>query len=1089
MIAVEKFAKIYKVVEPKILKQKAAENELNEVMAILRMKQQELAEVEAKIQALKDHIDEKNREFQLVQDKVDLTAGRINRAGRLTSALADEEVRWKETVENLTKQLWAVPGDVLVASACVAYLGAFSTDYRNELTTVWVAKCQEHQIPSSSEFILINILGDPYEMRTWEMAGLPRDAISIENGLYATRALRWPLMIDPQEQANRWIRNLEKANNLQIIKMNDPHLNRCVENCVRQGLPMLIEDIDEKINPSLKPVLQRETYVFEGKVLLKLGDVIIDYDNNFRFYMTTKLSNPHYLPEICINVTLVNFLVTERGLEDQLLGSIVAIELPALETQRQDLVVKINSDKQQLLALEDKVLKLLFHSQGNILDDEELVETLNDSKETSLIIATRLIDTEETEKVITATREKYRDLAYCGAILYFVVAGLAEIDPMYQFSLKYFTQVFCNVMLLEHPKMEIAERIAQLKQDELKSIFSNISRGLFEAHKIIFSFILTIAMEKMEGRVSDAEFSFLVKGAVGSIEAKPKPKTYKMSSLEWENCCFLEKNFPGFTGLCDDLKGQIQIKLGEFEETIEVAGKVRAANNWSKKLTNFEKLLLIRTLKKEKLTIAITSYVETTLGSFFTLSTGANSQLKVVFQDMSNITPLVFVLSTGSDPMSNFLKFAEEVKYLDKFYSISLGQGQGPIAEALLQKSIKLGHWVFLQNCHLATSWMGTLEIFVRNISLGVITVHNDFRLFMSSMPTKTFPVNVLQNSVKVTNEPPKGIKSNLLRALGDLTKDYFEHHVLGNKWRAIVFGLCMFHSVILERKKFGPLGWNILYEFNESDRGCGLRVLDMFISRATAEEIPWDAIFYINSEITWGGRVTDFWDLRCLKTILKIFEAAPILQEGYKYSSNPRYFDPVKKTIRQYIEYIQTFPIEDDPEIFGMNRNANIVFLTKETNFLTNTLLLVQPKTGGGGGDDASMSPENIAMEACLKIESSLATEIQRDDVFPSLLIPDPQGNMPSLTICLVQEIDRYNNLLKIVHGSLRDLKKAIKGLVVMSDILEGVYKALLNNQVSALWSKKSFLSIKPLPNWVCDFQRRIDFIKVKVFVSSSHS
>lgn len=99
VIAIDKFSKVYKVVEPKIKKHKAAEDELSEVMAVLRTKQQQLAEVEAKIQALKDNIEEKNRQFQKIQDNVNLTAARINRAGRLTSALSDEEVRWGDTIK------------------------------------------------------------------------------------------------------------------------------------------------------------------------------------------------------------------------------------------------------------------------------------------------------------------------------------------------------------------------------------------------------------------------------------------------------------------------------------------------------------------------------------------------------------------------------------------------------------------------------------------------------------------------------------------------------------------------------------------------------------------------------------------------------------------------------------------------------------------------------------------------------------------------------------------------------------------------------------------------------------------------------
>uniref|UniRef100_A0A1B0FG22 AAA+ ATPase domain-containing protein n=1 Tax=Glossina morsitans morsitans TaxID=37546 RepID=A0A1B0FG22_GLOMM len=1078
VIAMEKFAKVYKVVEPKIRRKEIAESELKEVMTILKAKQKELAAVEAKIQGLKDNLDMKRSEFKAVQDNVDLTYGRINRAGRLTSALSDEEVRWKETVKVLTNELACVPGDVLVSAACVAYLGAFSTEYRNELCAQWVIKCREQNIPSSGEFHLVKVLGDAYEIRQWTMDGLPKDDISVENGIYATRALRWPLMIDPQEQANRWIRNMEKANNLNVLKMTDGNLLRTMENCVRQGYPILLEDISETIDPSIRPVLQRETYVFEGRTYLKLGDQVIDYDDRFKLYMTTKLANPHYLPEICINVTLVNFLVTEGGLEDQLLADIVAIELPALEVQRNDLIVKINTDKQQLLALEDKVLKLLFNSQGNILDDEELVETLNDAKETSLIIATRLLDTEETEKVITATRENYRTLASRGAILYFVVAGLADIDPMYQYSLKYFSQVFCAVIRLEHPPMTTDVRIAQLKLAELKALYDNVSRGLFENHKIIYSFLLALAIEKQEERVTLLEFNFLTRGVVGSVKDKPLPPNVKMSETKWEACRYLEENFPTFKNFTDTIHKPFFLAIGNNKEVFNFSkSKAEPTNVWSTRLTDFQKLIFIKVFRQERFLFNVVVYLRVTIGPYFTEASAEGSQLKVVFLDTSNLTPLVFVLSTGSDPMANFLRFADEMKYMDKFYSISLGQGQGPIAESLIEKSLRLGHWVFLQNCHLATSWMSQMETIVRNITLGITKAHENFRLFLSSMPQKTFPISVLQNSVKVTNEPPKGIRANVLGALADINADFFEAHILEGHWRAIVFGLCVFHAVLLERKKFGPLGWNITYEFNESDRDCGLKTLEFFISREILDKVPWEAIYYINGEITWGGRVTDYWDLRCLRTILKVYTFDQILDPNYRYCrGDPYYRDPRKNTIQEYKEYVTHFPPLEDPEIFGMNENANLVFQTKETNFFINTLLVGQPRSAA---EEGQAQENELCLEIIKKIQETLARKIDRETLHPSLTVVDSNGALPSLTTVLVQEVDRYNISLKNLHETLVNLGKAIKGLVVMSDELESVFTALLANLVPRLWEKKSFLSIKPLPSYIADFQRRIEFIQ----------
>ncbi|KAL7743998.1 hypothetical protein ACLKA6_001232 [Drosophila palustris] len=1079
VIAMDKFSKVYKVVEPKIKRKEAAEAELKDVMKVLRQKQKELAAVEAKIQSLRDSLEEKQREFQVIQDNVDLTYGRINRAGRLTSALADEQVRWRETVKSLTADLACVPGDVLVAAACVAYLGAFSNEYRREMSQFWVDKCREYNIPSSKEFNLLKVLGDAYEMRQWNVDGLPKDNISIENGIYATRALRWALMIDPQEQANRWIRNMEKANNLQVIKMTDASMMRVLENSVRQGNPVLLEELDETIDPSLRPILQRETYKSEGRVYLKLGDQVIDYDDNFKLYMTTKLPNPHYLPEVCINVTLVNFLVTESGLEDQLLADIVAIELPAMEAQRNDLVVKINADKQQLLSLEDKVLKLLFNSEGNILDDEELVETLNDAKETSLIIAARLIDTEETEKIITASRERYRILSSRGAILYFVVAGLAEIDPMYQYSLKYFTQVFCNVLRLDHPTMAVEVRISTLMVDELKAIYDNISRGLFENHKLIFSFLLTLSVERQEGRVTEDEFGFLTRGAVGTVRSKALPPNVKLSQMEWEAAIFLEDNFKeSFADFTNEIDKPFFLTLQDNKEVFDFANtKAEPTDKWNKRLRLFHKLMFIATFRKPRFLLNVVSYLHATVGKYFTEVSAGGTQLSTVYLDTSAITPLIFVLSTGSDPMSGFLKFTTEMKFTDKYYSISLGQGQGPLAESLIDKSLRLGHWVFLQNCHLATSWMRVLETIVRNLTLGITKSNPDFRLYLSSMPTQSFPISVLQNSVKITNEPPKGIKANVIGALGDLQVDFFEQHIQSGKWRAIVFGLCMFHAVLLERRKFGPLGWNITYEFSESDRECGLKTLDFFINREVMEDIPWEAILYINGEITWGGRVTDYWDLRTLRTILTIFSSERIIEPGYKYSrGDPYYRDPQGQTLKEYATFVQGFPVLEDPEIFGMNQNANIVFQSKETEFFISTLLLGQPRSSA---DEGQAMENDLCQQIIARIQSSLTNKIQREPIHDTLTVLDNKGQMPSLTTVLVQEIDRFNIALGIIHDSLGNLSKAIKGLVVMSEDLEMVFRALLANVVPAMWAKRSFLSIKPLPNYIVDFQRRIDFIQ----------
>lgn len=167
---------------------------------------------------------------------------------------------------------------------------------------------------------MVRTLADPYDIRMWNSFGLPRDTVSTENAILVTQASRWALMIDPQEQANRWIRNMEAANDLRVVKLTDSNFLRVLESAIRIGKPVLLEEVGETLDPTLGPILTKQTFMQAGRLLIRLGDSDVEYDSNFRFYVTTKLANPHYLPEICIQVTIVNFTVTRSGLEDQLLA-------------------------------------------------------------------------------------------------------------------------------------------------------------------------------------------------------------------------------------------------------------------------------------------------------------------------------------------------------------------------------------------------------------------------------------------------------------------------------------------------------------------------------------------------------------------------------------------------------------------------------------------------------------------------------------------------------------------------------------------------------------------------------------------------
>ena len=171
-------------------------------------------------------------------------------------------------------------------------------------------------------------------------------------------------MIDPQGQANRWIKNMHSSDNLIITQLTDNDFLRNLQNAIRLGFPVLIEHIGEQLPAILEPILLRQTFVKAAQEVIFIGDFEIPYNSNFKLYMTTKLHNPHYLPEVFIRACVINFGVTDQALTDQLLVDVVRNESPDLEKKKEKLVIDIASDKKQLKEINEKILQLLNESKG-----------------------------------------------------------------------------------------------------------------------------------------------------------------------------------------------------------------------------------------------------------------------------------------------------------------------------------------------------------------------------------------------------------------------------------------------------------------------------------------------------------------------------------------------------------------------------------------------------------------------------------------------------------------------------------------------------------------------------------------------------
>jgi len=1061
--AMIKYHFVAKEVEPKRIALKESQDELDELTQKLNKLREKLRGVEEKIAELEAKFTESVAKKEELAAKVADAEIKQDRAGRLLGGLGGEKIRWNETVKSLTQQEANLIGDVCIAAGAVAYLGPFTSEYRISCTDGWRKALGDLNVAHTQGCTVLMVMADPVVVRQWRVDGLPADTVSTENGIILSNARRWPLCIDPQGQANKWIKSMESANAVETCKPSDKEFLRTLENAVRFGKPVVMENILESLDPSLEPILLKQTFKQGGAIVMKIGDNVIPYHPDFKFYLTSKLPNPHYAPEQSVKLTILNFTVTMEGLEDQLLGITVAKERPDLDELKNSLVISGAKMAAQLKEIESSILRLLSESEGNILDDESLINTLSQSKVTSDEINAKAEEAAKTEVMIDETREKYRPVAFRASLLFFCVADMGNVDPMYQYSMPWFINLFVKAIEDSDKSHDIAERLRILGEYFTYLLYENICRSLFEAHKLLFSFIVTIKILQGDGKVNADEWRFFLSGSSGSKVDAANPDPTWITSAVWGAITSLAC-LPAFEGLETKFRNDLHEWRAYFDSSETHEEKLPSSLAYV--LDPLQTLCVLRSVRPDKVVPGMQNYVKNYIGQRFIEPPHLN--LGVSFKDASNIMPIVFVISPGSDPYADLLKLATEMKMNKKLQAISLGQGQGPIAERAMSAAMEKGTWILLQNCHLAASWMPKLEAIVEQYDPNLM--HRDYRLWLTSLPSPKFPVSILQNSVKMTIEPPRGIKMNMKGSYNNFSDTYLDSHPKSPQFKKLLYGLCFFHALLQDRRKFGALGFNIRYEFTAGDLKCCILQLETYLAKY--DEVPYQVLVNLFGHINYGGRITDDWDRRCVLTTLMSIVNEGIMSDDFMLApGNECYQSPPTSTVGDYMERIVNFPLNPHPNVFGLHANADITCAQNETQELCDIMLSLQPKVSSGAGK----SREEIIGEVTSGLQARHLKPFNLDDITSRY----PLSYEQSMNTVLSQECIRYNKLIRMYNKSLSDLSKALKGLIVMSAELEAMATALFSNQVPTMWSKVAYPSLKPLAAWVDDLVERISFLQ----------
>ena len=1064
------YFRVNKVVVPKKEALKHAQTDMAEAAAALAIKTGDLKALQDKLKELGEQLAAAEKKKSDLQDQVTDCSNKLRRAEQLITGLGGERDRWGQLSKELAVEYDNVTGDVMLASGVIAYMGPFTDGYRRSATKDWGSILRSKHITCSEDFQLSLTLGDPVEIRDWVINKLPNDSFSVDNAIMLERSDLWPLMIDPQSQANKWIKKTEEPNNLKIIKLTQATFVRTLENAIQFGSPVLIEDVLEKLDPILDPILQKQIVKVGGVAQIMLGGNSVEYDPRFKLYMTTKLSNPHYPPETCVKVNLLNFMATLEGLEDQMLGVLIEMEEPDLAAQSEQLVLEDADNQRQLKEIEDTILRLLKEAKGNILDDEVLIETLAQSKITSDNIKVKVEIAEKTKVVIKKARTQLTPVAFHASNLFFCIADLANVDPMYQYSLEWFIKLF-RFAIDEAPKnFDKDIRMTSLQDTFTYILYVNVCRSLFAKDKLLFSFLLCTKIMLSIEDLKQSDLRFFLQGSIALEMSKAKPSTPSdwLSDKIWKEFIALAETVTELAGFDDELSKN----LDAFEAIYNCEDPLGEVRDYFTKtreggIPGFLVLTVTKCLRPDVVVPATMEFVSTVLGKEFIEV--PQFDLSLCYKDSSCDSPLIFVLTPGADPMTALLKLADEMGFGGtKLTAISLGQGQGPIAEEAIRNASDKGAWVCLQNCHLCVSWMPVLEAICEELSPE--RVDPKFRLWLTSEPSNAFPVFILQNGVKMTIEPPKGMRANLLGSYYSIEEEFIEGSARPKEFKKLLFALCFFHATVRERKKFGPLGWNVQYVFSGPDMKISMDQLRIFVDDSAGLPIPYPALHYLTAECNYGGRCTDDKDRRCLANVLDDFYCESLLSDDYKFSPSGTYFAPPEGSLQDYRKYIESLPYSEGPEVFGLHANANISCALSETNALLVTALGLQPRSAGGEGKGWAEILEELAQD----IEKRMPGEYDME----LALVKFPVRYDESMNTVLTQELVRFNTLVACVERTLKEVQRAIKGLVVMSGELEDMGNSMVLSAVPALWQKYAYPSLKPLGSWVNDLLERLKFL-----------
>ena len=1169
-----KYFELYAFIQPK--RELVADSELRYDEAQLKV-----TKIKTQVERLKVKQTELSQAVQDAQRDRDSVVGegeglneKLQLSQRIITSLGPDKSRWESEVFELNCNRQSLLGDAVLAAATLSYASPFSSEFRNSLISSWGNVLSSLPVPHTEGGLdPLNMLTTKAETASWYNQNLPTDSVSVQNAAICMHVTNPVVIVDPQQRGLAWLMSLARGetrdksryqisnideqrpaiptppttektagrgrrvkmqehpvkeinNKKYILTRQGPNLFDSLVKGIRNGYCVIVERVGTVLDPVLITAIERDlqTSPDDGssqKKYLSLppGGKLVECNPSFRLILQTLYKNP----DIHCDVQVINFSVTKKGFEDHLLEVVVNKVRPDIEEQMEEQLYNINHCCIMISELEEKLITDFGDmKEGSV--DRPLVEQLELIKSSVTELKLKVKNCTNVKQQIDEVRQQYLPVARRGSIMFFILSDLEKLQWLYQYSVDIFNVLFCKSLnqspyssLTEEAELPISEVTRELSSIVTLTLCKHVKRGLLDRHRFVFDMIVGISvLQDVDAVPNDQLRFFLLKEpqTVQPQSSEPCPVSC-IQQDQWDSLRLLSKKIHQFSSLV----GEIEKRGKRWKDWIasEKPEEERLPGD-ARYLSLFEKMLLIKVLRPDRVAAAGHNFVTELLGESFTATTPTT--MTDVLREASSTHPVMYIISQGCDVLKNLETLAHKVGVSESAGSlqvIGMGPGQEQFTIDTLRQYSKQGGWVILSNLHLMGEWLYSFE----SVFEGAIgRPHKDFRLFMtvepSDLPEQRVPQVIVQQSMKLlSDDPTPEIKSNMLRAWSCFSHEQLESGLKCIEHKRLLFALTYFHAAAICRNRFGNQGWSKRYAFGTNDLTICAQVLSSHLDVNTTT-VPWVDVHYFIGEIIYGGHVSDKWDQRMLRTLLRNTLSSDVLQSG---RITPGVTCPQGGTIQQYTHHIENnFPSENASQVF-MHANSEIASLTSRGELLIDdmNILLCSSEDQINRDNTTDETTQSVEKENNNTIDSlalnttvssSQAIEPTQSDKNINDLFNNKNNNtnktfniidllyhqLPELfnlqdyhsqdstpiSVFVIQEMQLMNTLITTMRDSLNECLSGLRGQISISEPVEEVLSSLSKDSVPNRWRSVSYRSTLSLHHWFTDFLSRYNHLDV---------